>query len=67
MASYVLATTHNKVKWYKFDLSPHLKPGAFELLDVLDLQEIPCFSDKQTAKRAAQALGLKTYRYVKLS
>ena len=37
--SYVLATTEDKVRWYK---------------------------DKATAKDAAKALGLKTWRYVKI-
>ena len=65
--SYVLATNHSKVKWYKFKFDSSTKPGGFELLDVLDLHQVPCFGDKQTAKLAAQALELKTYRYVKLS
>ena len=62
--SYVLATTHSKVQWYKFNSS--LKEGEFILLNELDLQEVPCFGDKETAKLAAKALFLKTWRYVKI-
>lgn len=64
--SYVLATTHSKVQWYKFHFNASLKEGEFVLLNELDLQEVPCFGDKETAKLAAQALGLKTWRYVKI-
>ena len=64
--SYVLATTHSKVQWYKFKYDASLKVGDFTLLDNLDLHEVPCFGDKETAKLAAQALGLKTWRYVKI-
>lgn len=64
--SYVLATTENKVRWYKFRLGKNLKEGEFELDTELDLRVIPHFSDKKTAKSAALALGLKTWKYVKL-
>lgn len=64
--SYVLATTHSKVQWYKFDFNASLKEGEFTLLNELDLHEVPCFGDKETAKLAAKALGLKTWRYVKI-
>ncbi|CAM3407409.1 hypothetical protein [Paracidovorax anthurii] len=64
--SYVLATTENKVRWYKYEFGPGMKPGEFELLDQLDLHAVPNLGDKETAKRAAQALGLKTWRYVKI-
>ena len=64
--SYVLATNHTKVRWYKFEVCPFSKPGEFELLAELDLSQVPSFGDKESAKLAAQALGLKTYRYVKL-
>ena len=63
--SYVLATTQNKVKWYKFRFGA-TKPGEQELVDVLDLGEVPVFGDKETAKLAAQSIGLKTWRYVKI-
>ncbi|MBL0423424.1 hypothetical protein JI739_24025 [Ramlibacter sp. AW1] len=64
--SYLLATTESKVRWYKFSFGPELKPGVFELLEVLDLHQVPAFGDKETAKRAALALGLKVWRYVKI-
>jgi hypothetical protein len=64
--SYILATTENTVRWYKFTVDQNLQPGQFELLERLNLREVPLFYDKQTAKAAAMALGLKTYRYVKI-
>lgn len=65
MKGYVLATTDSKVKWYKFDFG-RSKEGEFELMDTLDLDVIARFGDKETAKLAAQSIGLKTWRYVKL-
>lgn len=65
--SYILANTTKKVKWYKFDFPTNKENPTYELLDILDLQQVPMFSDKQTAKAAALALGLKTWRYVKIS
>lgn len=64
--SYVLATTGTKVKWYKFKIDRNTREGDFELIDELDLMSVPMFGDKETAKSAAVALGLKTWRYVKL-
>ena len=63
--SYVLATTESKVRWYKFSYGKS-KPGEQELVDVLDLHEVPVFGDRPTAKLAAQSIGLKTWRYVKI-
>ncbi|QNX28683.1 hypothetical protein IC791_21520 (plasmid) [Acinetobacter seifertii] len=66
--SYILATTEDKVRWYKYDTKP-LKIGEigkYELLDVLDLRQVVKWADKASAKSAAQALGLKTWRYVKI-
>lgn len=65
--TYVLATTEDIVRWYSFDLG-QLSSGApcHVLLDVLDMNAVPLFADKETAKRAALALGLKTCRYVRL-
>jgi hypothetical protein len=60
--SYVLATTEDKVRWYKYDL----KSDGLELLDVLDLKQVVLWGDKASAKSAAKALGLKTFRYVKI-
>lgn len=64
--SYVLATTHSTVLWYKFSFNTSTKEGEFELLNELDLTQVPCFGDKETARLAAKALGLKTWRYVKI-
>jgi len=64
--SYVLATTHSKGQWYKFNFNSSLKEGEFILLNELDLHEVPCFGDKETAKLAAKVLCLKTWRYVKI-
>ena len=63
--SYVLATTEEKVRWYKYRYDKNLKEGDFELLEVLDLKQVPLLGDKAAAKDAAKALGLKTWRYVK--
>jgi len=64
--SYVLATTGSKVKWYKFKTSHHMEEGDYELLGELDLEQVPLFGDKSSAKSAALALGIKTWRYVKI-
>jgi len=65
----VLATTESHVRWYVVRLRyPDdiltLKEGEFELIDHLDLRIVPRFGNKDTAKRAAKALGLKTWRYI---
>ena len=64
--AYVLATTNDKVQWYQFDFGSNLKPSDYILLSELDLQKVPCFGDKESAKQAAQHLGLKSWRYVKI-
>ena len=64
--SYILATTDNHVRWYKYQVGGQVPPGEFELVDVLHLHEIPLWSDKESARAAAKALGLKTWRYVKI-
>lgn len=64
--AYVLANTGTRVKWYRFKEGQDLQPGAFELVDVLDLKEVPAFANKASAEAAAIALGLKTWRYVQL-
>lgn len=66
--SYVLATTEDKVRWYKYDLKP-LKineVAEYELIEILDLRQVVRWGDKASAKSAAKALGLKTWRYVKI-
>ena len=64
--SYLLATTGDKVRWYIFALGDRLKPGAFETADMLDLALVPKFETKAAASQAARALGLNTWRYVRL-
>ncbi|QBP10111.1 hypothetical protein [Cupriavidus metallidurans] len=64
--TYILATTEEVVRWYKFKYNRDLEPGQFELVEKLDLKKVPLFGDKETAKLAAQALGLKTWRYVRI-
>jgi hypothetical protein len=64
--SYVLATTESTVHWYAFAVGSNTKTGSFELLEVLDLKQVPRFPDKAAAKQAALALGLNTWRYVKI-
>lgn len=69
--SYLLATTETCVRWYVVSLKgpdalASLKPGEFELVDQLNLDLVTGFDNKEAAKRVALALGLKTWRYVKL-
>lgn len=62
---YVFATTEDRIRWYKYD-SSKIEPGAFEVVDVLDLSVIPTCVDKPHAKQVAKKLGLKSWRYVKI-
>lgn len=64
--SYVLATTENIVRWYKLDIDKNLPDGKFILIDVLDLNQVTMFANKEIAKNAAKSLGLKTFRYVEI-
>ncbi|MFV5403912.1 hypothetical protein VXQ92_04155 [Acinetobacter sp. 228] len=64
--AYILATTEEKVRWYKYKYDQNLKEGEFELIEILDLKLVPLLGDKAAAKDAAKALGLKTWRYVKI-
>lgn len=63
--SYFLATNENVVRWYKFN-DRLIAAGAFELVDTLSLDQLPQFPDKAAAKNAAIALGLRTWRYVRI-
>ena len=65
MASYVLATTTKIVKWYAFDISKEINDRCFSTIDKLDLSLVPCAADKETAKLWAQAMGIKSWRYVR--
>jgi hypothetical protein len=64
--SYVLATTENVVRWYSFDFSEEVNDKCFTIIDRLDLNRVPQAGNKETAKFWAIAMGLKTWRYVKL-
>lgn len=69
--TYILATTESRVRWYvpkvqKLDDIFKLKEGDFELLEELNLEIVPGFGNKETAKKVALAIGLKTWRYVRL-
>ena len=66
LMTYVLATTENVLRWYRFEFNERTNPDSFALQLELDLAVIPQFKDKETAAKAAIALGLKTWRYVKL-
>lgn len=63
---YVLATTETTFRWYYFPVGSRFESGVFELKSELILNEIPHFGDKKAAKEHAVALGLKTWRYVKI-
>ena len=65
MASYILATTTKIVGWYTFDTSKEINETCFSIIDKLDLSLVPCSGDKETAKLWAQAMGLKSWRYVR--
>lgn len=58
--NYVLATTESKVRWYR------IEDGELVKDDVLDLQKVNIYEDKETAKKMAMRLGLQTWRYVRI-
>jgi len=69
--AYLLATMDSRVRWYipnvqRVEDILTLKADDFRLVDQLNLDIVPGFGNKNTAKRVAQALGLKTWRYVQL-
>lgn len=69
--AYLLATIGTKVQWYVVDVSRHsglsgFSKGDFDLVDVLDLEVVPGFGDKNTAKQVVMGIGLTTWRYVKM-
>ena len=65
MASYILATTTKIVGWYAFDTTKEINETCFSIIDKLDLSLVPVAGDKETAKLWAQAMGLKSWRYVR--
>lgn len=69
--AYLLATIGTKVQWYVIDTMRHgglsaFVKGEYDLVDALDLEVVPGFGDKITAKKVAMAVGLTTWRYVKM-
>ena len=62
--NYVLATKHDIIKWYVYPQP--ITEGQFELIEQLDLNKVPVWGNKESAKEAAIALGLKTWRYIRL-
>lgn len=69
--AYLLATVGTKVQWYVVQIGSgagiaSLRKGEFDLVDVLDLEIVTGFGDKNTAKKVAMAIGLATWRYVKM-
>ena len=63
MASWILGTTEQVVRFYVFDT---LDPKDFRLIDQLDTTQVPMAADKETAKFWAMSLGLKTWRYIRM-
>ena len=59
--NYILATHGNLVRFYVIerDKDPILS-------EQLDLSKVTSFPNKESAKHAAQAIGLKTWRYIKI-
>jgi hypothetical protein len=69
--AYILATLGTQVRWYVFKLDgpggiSSLQKGEFDLIEHLDLEVVPGFANKESAKMAATAVGLSNWRYVKL-
>lgn len=63
--TYVLATTESTMRWYRIKTDKDGKVIGFELLDRLNQKRVTRFGNKATAKYAAMAVGLKTWRYMK--
>lgn len=66
--AYILATTETRVRWYvvNMDKKEGLTAGDYELTDVLDLARVTGFGNKETARKVAIAIGLKTWQYVQM-
>lgn len=71
-SSIELATTEIAVRWYSFDHAAASAwrqgdpPIPFTLSEVLDLRGRGLAGDKDTAKHWAKAMGLTTWRYVRI-
>ena len=63
---YILATMENKPRWYRCKTDKDGKVTGFTLLVRLDLKKASVFGNIASAKYAALAIGLKTWRYVKI-
>ena len=64
--TYMLATTETTVRWYRIKSDRDGKVTGFELFNRLNQKRVTRFGNKTSAKYAALAIGLKTWRYVKL-
>ncbi len=65
--TYLLSTTEKKPRWYAvtdYDIGTRWN---YELLEVLDLNRVDAWTDKETARLAAQAMGLSNWCYVRLA
>ena len=62
--AYVLGTTEDVVRWYVYNTND--PSNGYELLDRLDFNKVPRWNDKDSAKAAAKALGLNTWRYIQV-
>ena len=64
--SCVLGTTERRVRWYQETSADGNENVKFVLHDVLDLDSVSSWGTKEAEKLAAQKMGLKTWRYVKI-
>jgi len=64
--AYILGTTHPVIRFYVFTPNEQLNESAYSIIDTLDTTQIPMAGNKETAKTWAQAMGLKTWSYIKL-
>ncbi|APR36716.1 hypothetical protein BTO02_16365 [Paraburkholderia sp. SOS3] len=61
--TYCVATTERVLRFYVF---PRVYDGTFRLVERLDTHEVSMFGNKESARMAATAAGLKTWAYVRL-
>ena len=65
--TYLLATTEKKARWYAVTDHGVGTRWTYDLLEVLDLNRVDTWADKETARLAAQAMGLSSWCCVGLS
>lgn len=53
MSGYALATMEDKVRWYQYDIT-RIEPGAYSIIDTLDLKTVPLCHNKAYAKKWPQ-------------